>query len=278
MKQNIISLCGAVLMAALTLTSCSEEDFITFDGQKSGIYIQKVNTTTISGTPISFTDSVYFTFANYGTEYKEMLVKVPVYIMGDLKDYDRQFILTVDESRTTARNGIDYEFSDTACYIPAGKHQQDVYIKLLRTDILATTDLRIELELKDNENFTVELTSYNSQANWASAASGKELCGSRYKIIFNDTYTYTMWWEWYGDDIYGKWSIKKEKILNELMGWTHYDWERWKVPYGLMGYSAKKMQKYLQAAADSGNPIREDDGTLMQLQPPYMVDYSQYTD
>ena len=43
----IYALLGIVLLGA-----CSEEDFTTFDGTKSGIYMQRVATTDITGTPL----------------------------------------------------------------------------------------------------------------------------------------------------------------------------------------------------------------------------------
>ena len=33
----------------------------------------------------------------------------------------------------------------------------------------------------------------------------------------------------------------------------------------------------VQAAADAGEPVREEDGSFMQLPAPYSVDYSKYT-
>ena len=39
-------------------------------------------------------------------------------------------------------------------------------------------------------------------------------------------------------------------------------------------YFAIKMRIYLQAMADAGTPVREDDGSFMQLGAGYEVDYS----
>lgn len=272
--KYIYSAIAAVAMT-LTVASCSEEDFLTFDGTKSGIYIQRVASSTISGTPISFTDSVYLSFASYTQDVQDMKVSIPVCLMGDVKDVDRRFVLKVDPSKTTAIEGKDYEFSDTACYIPAGKSKKTVYVRILRSESIATTPARLVFTLESNENFTAELETYKNQASWS--ATGKELCGTSFKIIYSDTYTNTTWWDWYGTMFYGDWSVKKEKLVNELMGWTHRDWESWKVPYGQMPYAAKKMKNYLQEAADSGNPVIDDDGSYMQLPAPYSVDYSKYT-
>ena len=60
------------------------------------------------------------------------------------------------------------------------------------------------------------------------------------------------------------------------MGWTHLDWVNFNVPYGTMAYAAKLFRKELQALADAGTPVIDEDGSYMQLMPPYEVDYSAY--
>lgn len=272
--KNITKTACLAVTGLLALASCSEEEFMTYEGNRAGIYLQRVSTTDINGTPLGFTDSLTISFASYAATYKEYPVVVPVCIMGDVVDYDRPFKMEVDKEKTTAIEGEEYEFSDTACYIPAGKTKQNVKLILKRSDRIAKETARLVFSIKDNENFTVELESYKNVTDWKT--QGKELCGTSYKIIFSDKYAVTTWWELYGQTFYGTWSVRKEKLLNEIMGWTHADWERWKVAYGQMGFGAKKFRKHLQEQADNGTPVKEEDGSFMQLMPPYQVDYSKY--
>lgn len=124
----IYALLGIVLLGA-----CSEEDFTTFDGTKSGIYMQRVATTDITGTPLSYSDSMTVTFSNYESDTERLRTYVPVKIMGNVKDYDRRFKLVVNPELSNAVEGVDYELSDTACYIPCRRdepqrillHQED---------------------------------------------------------------------------------------------------------------------------------------------------------
>ena len=60
------------------------------------------------------------------------------------------------------------------------------------------------------------------------------------------------------------------------MGWTHQDWDNGTVQLGALGYAAQLTHNHLQEAADSGNPILDDDGSYMQLTGSYVVDYSAY--
>ena len=273
MKKYILSIFS--LLSLLMLGACSEEDFTSFDGGKSGIYIQRVATTDITGNPMSYTDSMTVTFANYESTTERLRTYVPVKIMGDVKDYDRKFKLTVNKQLSTAVEGEDFELSDTACYIPAGQTSRNVFFYIKKTDKLSNQSVKIVFELQDNENFTAELESYKNTVNWSS--TGSQLCGTRYKIIFNNIWEIPYQWSFWGDYYFGTWSVKKETILNNLMGWEHYDFDS-KATYGKMPYLAKKLQKYLQEQADAGTPVVDEDGSYMQLVSPYLVDYSKFTD
>ena len=271
MKRYIIPLFS--LLGIALLGACSEEDFTSFDGQKSGIFMRRTVSTDINGTPLAYSDSMSVTFASYSDDTEKLRAYVPVYVMGEVKNYDRKFKLTVNKERSTAVEGVDYELSDTACYIPAGQASRNVFYYIKKTARLDNESVRIVFELQDNENFTAELEKYKNKANWAE--SGNELCGTRYKIIFNNIWEMPYQWSSWGDYYLGTWSVKKEKLLDNLMGWQHSEFDS-KANYGKMPYLAKKLQKHLQEQADAGTPVTEDDGSYMQLVSPYLVDYSKY--
>ena len=268
--KKIIST-AVVLLAVFLFGACSQEDFTSFDGEKAGIYMQRVYTTDINGTPISFTDSVVVTFANYKSDTEKLRLYVPVKIMGDVKDYDRKFNLRVNKELSTGVEGVDYEFRDTACYIPAGMTSTNVFFYIKKTDKLEKQAVRLVFQLTDNENFTAELNSYKSTVKWSD--TGKQLCGTHYKVIFNNIWTIPTYWGWYGDSYFGTWTVAKEKVVNSVMGYEHSDWDS-KVKYGTLPYIAKKTQKYLQEQANAGTPVRDEDGSYMQLVGSYRIDYS----
>ena len=272
--KKIINKLGVVLLAGFCMASCSEEDFTTFAGNKSGIYFQKVASTTLEGIPLEFSDSTAISFSSLAPDKMEYTVTVPVKIMGVVADHDRTFTMKIDESKTTAIRGDHFEFDESKCVMPDNKTSVNVPVVLKRHKDLETKMVRIEFILEDNQDFTVELESYKNTPAWN--ATGAQLCGSRFKIIYSDTYTVTDWWDINGTTYYGTWSASKEKRVNAIMDWTHYDWENWRVPPGQMGYAAKLLKKELQALADAGTPVVDDDGKYMQLPAPYSVDYSAY--
>ena len=226
---------------AVALGSCTKEQFLTFDGVKSGIYIQKVAYTTIDGTPTQYTDSVTFSFTQLKAEDTEYKVNVPVCIMGDTTAFDRPFVLKVDEGAGNTQRGVHFDFSDSDCVIPAGKAKVNVPVIVKKTDDLGGGEyFRIVLKLADNEHFTVELKEYKDAAAWN--ATGNQISGESYKIIYSDIYSSTNTWEWNVKTALGEWSASKEKRVNAIMGWTHYDWVLGVPPYGRLGYAAKMLR------------------------------------
>lgn len=273
MKKIIYTL-NSILLAGSLLTSCSEEDFTTFGGEKSGIYIQQANSYTPAGIPIGFTDSVSYALSVYPESTEKIDVQIPVCIMGNIADYDRPFVMKIDEEKSTAVRGVHFEIDESTCFIPAGQPSARVNIYLLRHSDLVENTLRIEVYLEPNDQFTTELEHFKNSAQWN--ANAPEICGTRFKIMFNDQYASTFYWDAMGTGPFGEWSMSKEKRVNNIMGWSHDDWVRMKVQYNRFGYAARMLRKELQELADAGTPVIDDNGSYMQLGQSYQVDYSRY--
>lgn len=267
-----------ILTGICFFTACSEESFTTFNGELSGIYIQRnVSSSTNNdgyylGT--TYADSVNYSFASAG-DITQATIPLTIKIMGNIVDYDRPFVLKVDESKTTAIRGTHFDYDESSCVMPANAAQTTVPVTLFRHSDLTTGYYRVEFYLEANDYFTPELEQYKNTDSWT--ATGDTLCGTRYAIRFSEILTNPgMWWNLYMAEYCGEWTANKETLLNQIMGWTHSDWTGWRVPYGQMAFAAKQLRKMLQEAADAGTPILDADGSYMQLIPPYEVDYSAY--
>lgn len=266
-----------ILIGAGFFAACSEDDFKTFGGEVSGIYLQRNSGTQYDryGHYISttYSDSINYSFASAGN-ITQATVYLTAKIMGNLANYDRPFVLKVDENKSTAIRGTHYDYDESSCIIPANEAQVNVPVTLYRHADLTTNYYRVEFYLESNEYFTTELEQYKNTNLWT--ATGDTLCGMRYAIRFSEILTDPgMWWD-YMEEYCGEWTANKETLLNQIMGWTHSDWTGWRVPYGQMAFAAKQLRKMLQEAADAGSPILDSDGSYMQLVPPYEVDYSAY--
>ena len=87
--------------------------------------------------------------------------------------------------------------------------------------------------------------------------------------------------EIFGQEFFGDWTVNKFKYVNKICEIPASDWNSAgysysKVQYGRFKYYAIMVRNALQAAADAGTPVLDDDGSYMQLSPAYEVDYSAY--
>lgn len=268
-------------LCTLFIASCSEEGFTTFDGKVSGIYMQRDGTYSLDdyNNPLyqNYTDSTTFTFASTTSDKTETTMYVTVKTMGNTADYDRPFVIKVDEEKTNAQRGVHYDFNEADCVIKANTAKTNLPITIYRHPDLQEQYFRVYFKLESNEHFTTQLEQYKGNSNWQAVSD--TLCGTQFKLVFSEIYTRPSYWD-FAEDTMGEWSATKEKRVNELMGWTHYMWEKGGtstgVQYGHMSYAAKLLRKDLQAAADAGNPVYDENGEFMQLAPGYEVDYSAY--
>ena len=105
--------------------------------------------------------------------------------------------------------------------------------------------------------------------------------GTRYTFKFNEQYSEPTYWSWFGEGFLGPWTPQKYIVVNSVMGWTVNDWSQAgqagaKVSYGRLGFAAKAVRNYLQEQADNDTPVKDKDGSYMQLADGYTVDYSRY--
>lgn len=265
----------------LAIGACSEETFKTFGGEVAGIYMQRVASYTIdaNGNPVTYkyTDSLTISFATSASDVQKQTAYLDVCVMGNCVSYDRPFVLKIDESQSTAQRGTHFDFNESDCVIKANTEKTRVPVTIYRHPDLKTGTYRIEFYLESNEYFTTELEEYKNSSDWQ--VTGDTLCGSQFTVLCSEVYTRPNYWD-YAEPSLGEWSITKYTMVNELMGWTHTSWVYGgtsienSVQYGHMAYAAKLLRKDLQAAADAGHPIIDDNGEYMQLGEDYAVDYS----
>lgn len=271
-------------LVVLAIGACSEESFKTFSGEVAGIYMQRVASYTIdaNGNPVTYkyTDSLTVSFASSASDVEKQTASLDVCVMGNCVSYDRPFVLKVDESQSTAQRGIHFDFNESDCVIKANTEKTKVPITIYRHPDLKTGTYRIEFYLESNESFTTELEEYKNSSDWE--AIGDTLCGSKFTILCSEVYTCPGYWQSFAIPYLGEWSLSKYALVNELMGWTHSSWLNGggsaenSVQLGHMAYAAKLLRKELQAAADAGHPVIDDNGGYMQLGEDFAVDYSAY--
>lgn len=261
-----------VLLLTLALQSC-EKKTLCYEGEPgnvSGIYFLYSSSYAMSGgmRVEHYQDSIEATFAEVPANLKEMTVNLPVRVLGNLSDKERAFKVKV--SSGTAVEGIDYQPLQEEYMMPANKERTTIPLVLLRTDKLKKGKLDLTIELVENDNFKLLLPVKIND-------DGKtEVVTTHIKVIFSEIFKEPWFYELFGRDIFGTFTNKKFDFINTVMHWSPADWDNGKVTNGIMSYTARKVQAELQERADKSTPEYDEDGTFMQLEPPYTVDYSKY--
>lgn len=276
-----------VFVLPLIMFSCNEDEIMTFDDEEACIYFQNGHQRYFYRNIDAYWDSTLVEWGLVPEQITDSTVYTRLRTMGKVCDYDRKVRVVVDQENTTAVEGVHYRVDFSNLVIPAGTSEVNVPVTLLRDKSLLTQQLKLMLKVEDNENFRVPFE-YQKNTN-IYYASGDTIMANRYLFVFNDFYAEPVIWSFFsyawpdGINPCGTWSKKKQKLISELCNLTEDDWDYtkgWANNKGVQmlsfNYFAIKLQVYLQEHADAGDPVREDDGTLMQLGPGYEVDYSAY--
>ena len=154
--------------------------------------------------------------------------------------------------------------------MPANKESTALPLVLLRTDKLKKEKLDLTIELVENDNFKLLLPVKIND-------DGKtKVVTTHIKVIFSEIYTEPWQYQLFGRDIFGPFTVKKFEFVNTVMHWSPSDWDDGTVTYGILPYAGRKVQAELQERADKNTPEYDEDGSFMQLEAPYTVDYSKY--
>lgn len=276
-----------VLVMPLLFLSCNEDEIMTFESDDAGIYFQSGVQTRFFLNIDEYWDSAHHTFSQDADDVKEYVMSARLRTLGKVRDYDRKVRVIVDQANTTAVEGTHFTVNFDNIVVPAGAAEVEVPVTFMRHPDLLTKELRVMIKVENNENFKVPFTHQKNTNIYY--ASGDTLMADRFLFVVDEFYTEPVIWSFFsfaypdGINPCGAWSAKKQKLMSQLFGITEDDWDYQKgwandrgVRMNSFIYYAIKLQTYLQEQADNGNPVREDDGSFMQLGPGHEVDYSAY--
>ena len=277
MKTNTLLhiVSGAVL--TMSAYSCSNDEIETYDGPGAGIYFQQVASTDVDGNPLSFTDSISFSFAGYESSHTEHPLRFYIGTMGKLVDYDRTYKLIYDAEASTAEEGVDFDLLRNDFMIHANQARDTVIVTLKRSQRIRNERLVLRFRLEPNEYFTIPVDSFKNSTNWSDDAP--MLPTDKFTVSVSEIYNAPFNWRHFGEEYFGVFSVSKMLEIEKVMGWTYRDWQNAssnKVAVGKFGFAARQLHNHLQGLADAGTPVLDDDGKYMQLPGDYAVDYSAY--
>lgn len=267
------------ILLLLAMASCQEDKIETFNLNDSQIYFQVQSFSSNDGAE-GYTTSTKFSFVGREAALSQVVFRGQVKLMGNVKDYDRPIRVTVDKELTTM--GSDgYEINTDTIKLKAGANSVNVNVRFLRTLNLRISSDTLVLKLEDNEHFTV-LKEYKSSNDWANTTASN-IDGTRYTFVLDEIYKRPDSWHGgsplYVTNYFGNWNPTRFIFINDFFGFSLDDWV-WvngptsKLSAGRMAFYARQLQQGLQQRADKGEPVKDEDGSNMQLPAPYTVDYS----
>lgn len=239
-----------ILIIASCFMSC-EEVVDSYQGE-SGIYFDNTN---ISA------DTLKIAWGLDKSEVRERIVKLRVNLFGNVVDYDRIFTVDIrsDINDTIAATaGIDYKMIKTEYKIPANQEFTVIELPIIRTDILTKHARRFKVIL----NETPELRFLYSRETRTDSGEIRKLDIQRV-IYMNEDFPRPWWWNEYGENIFGKWSVKKSILICDELNIDRRIWIGNLVDDFTIGYlkfAGKYMHRWLQQ-----NPTTEEDGTPMEM-------------
>lgn len=281
LKQHIMKTKKILYLFLLPLifTACETKDIPVYTSDDAALYFQRTASYIWGSTTVTYSNSTEFTFAGAAAEKNSVTYSAEVRTMGNVTDYDRPFKVEIDKEMSTGIQGVHFDTNLDTLKIKAGKSNAYVRITFYRTPDLLDSTLTVVLHLIENEHFNARIDEYKKTNQWNS--SSENLDGTRYTFKFNEQYSEPTYWSWFGEGFLGPWTPQKYIVVNSVMGWTVNDWSQAgqagaKVSYGRLGFAAKAVRNNLQEQADNDTPVKDKDGSYMQLADGYTVDYSRY--
>lgn len=253
----------------LSLFSSCEKDMDSYSGQE-GLYfdVQYTNTPWFTN-PDMWAHQIYslvkFTTMPEGVNEAELKLKVNV--VGSMKDYDRPFEVRVVADSTTAILGTEYKDLSEHCVVKAGETCGYVTLKVMRTERMLNENVQIQIELLPNEYFSLPYTylekipgRYSELLTLYSTNKDPRI----HNIFVTDI---MMQPKYFSSYYFGEFSRKKmELMLVVYPDATFSDYENNEtMPTIKMAIIAEEMAKYLINSFKSGNPITDEDGTMMYV-------------
>lgn len=175
--MKIKKIIAMLIPFAMTMASCGETDYMTFDTNDSGVYFTK--------------DTLEYSFGVTPVEVRSHTYKVPFRIMGPTSKDSRKVNFSIDASKTTAQEGVQYRIGEAVVmpdsingYIP---------VEILRDGLAGTyaegyTKYTIVLRLEKNEHFAPTLNE-KSQVR---------------QLTFDNSIEQPEWYNAHGDKVWNK--------------------------------------------------------------------------
>ena len=249
--RNLTYLSAGLCIAMALFASCKKENISTYSGSTSVYFTNNYRNSIDTGT---------VTFSYSLSDVKDMVIAIPVSVMGLNADMERQIKVVVADS-STAQAGVHYEILPETFKIRPGLLIDTLKIKVYRTADLQVAPVSIVLQLKTNDHFNTDMQNLITNK-----LTGSSYSFVQYRLMLNDILSKPRYWL---VSSMGNFSRKKVYLTAAVLGLQLTDMFDVLLnnPSSLAGpsqsYWGRTMQIYLNQQKAAGTPVYDEDGTLM---------------
>ena len=268
MKKSKYVCLYAVLSSSLLLSGC-EKELMDYEGQDCLYFDVRRGVSWINPT---LWPHEFFTDVAFGNIVgDEDTLSLRVMATGTIKDYDRPFQVIINTDSTTAVPGTDFSNLAEQYVIKAGETGTNIDLTAFRTERMDGDTLRAQLVIVPNEYFSVKFDSYGDFPGAYDPTANAAFAGNRnaavHNIFFYDVLSKPT--GWFGGDtgggLFGKFSAKKYKYIMQVTNTTIEDFKTENMPAARADAISQQVAKVLLEQARKGEPVLDEDGTMMYV-------------
>lgn len=171
MKMKNLLKYGWGFVACLFFASCSDEEVAFYNAKDCALNFSATE--------------VQYSYAK-NLEKNDMVVQVPITVVGRATDFDREIAFTVVQDSN--RNVADGDYSIAPALVKAGELSASLSVTVKYSEDLADTSKRISIRLTENDYFTPGMEA----SNMASVLWTDQL------VRPHQTTIWRTWWFWFG--------------------------------------------------------------------------------
>lgn len=202
------------LLLLMVTTACTEDKLMLYSGTDNIYFEQIINKKR------EVFDSLMFSFEPYTLSLQDTILKIPVSITGQVKEYDREFAYSVAKE-STAEEGKHFEVGKGI--VPAGESVGYLSIKAIRHADLADPDKpdtawSVKIKLESNKNFNTDF--YHSKELLTDSIFQDRL---HFSLYITDNAVKPSGWIPFIDNILGTYSKVKMDLIITFFNVTRED-------------------------------------------------------
>ncbi|MCA5005546.1 DUF4843 domain-containing protein [Sphingobacterium bovistauri] len=248
------------------LLSC-EKDNMQYSGPE-GIYFGVRDFGLIVDTAGPFQPSSRVDFLVMNTS--QYTYRMPILLAGPVKDYDRQFKITVELDSTTLEQGKHYAVLKDIYTLPAGAHRTWVNIDFFAAPDLDLAEKRLVIKIVETNDLKPAFNMWDPPTDINGSRPAQKMDASRHTIIAsNMMVTPTAWLgkaQPNGEEFnaLGVFTRRKMEFITEHLGLAYFEFlDAERMSLLRMSLIGQQLSRLLIQRFDAGNPVLEEDGRLM---------------